>query len=93
MIGDHIVKGDYVIVDSDAECKDGEMVVVVVNGEATVKRLWRQGDTFRLESSNSQYEPIVVKSADESILQGKVIGVVRNQIRRRYRMTADPGSR
>lgn len=93
MIGDHIVKGDYVIVDSDAECKDGEMVVVVVNGEATVKRLWRQGDTFRLESSNSQYEPIVVKSADESILQGKVIGVVRNQIRRRYRMTADPASR
>jgi repressor LexA len=89
MIGDHIVKDDYVIVDSDAECKDGEMVVVVVNREATVKRLWRQGDTFRLESSNPQYEPIVVKRGDESILQGKVIGIVRDQIRRRYRMTAD----
>lgn len=90
MVGDHIVKGDYVIVDSDAECKNGEMVVVVVNGEATVKRLWRQGDAFRLESSNPQHEPIVLRRDDESILQGKVIGVVRDQIRRRYRMTVDP---
>jgi SOS regulatory protein LexA len=89
MIGDHIVKGDYVIVDSDAECKDGEMVVIFVNGEATVKRLWRQDDTFRLVSSNPLQEPITVKRDDESILQGKVIGVVRDQIKRRYSTTPD----
>jgi len=83
MIGDHIVKGDYVIINSDVECKDGEMVVVLVNGEATVKRIWHQRGGFRLESSNPQYEPIVVENGDESTLQGKVIGVVRDQIKRR----------
>jgi len=88
MIGDHIIQGDYVIVNSDAECKDGEMVVVVVKGEATVKRLWRQDGGFRLESSNPQYEPIIVEHDDQSILQGKVIGVVRDQVKRRYRVAA-----
>jgi SOS regulatory protein LexA len=89
MIGDHIVKGDYVIVNSDAECKDGEMVAVLIDGEATVKRLWRQGGAFQLESSNPQYGPITIDHGNDSILQGRVVGVIRDQIKRRYSMTAD----
>lgn len=89
MIGDHIVEGDYVIVDSDAECTDGEMVVIFVRGEATVKRLRRQDDGFLLEPSNPRYEPIPVERSDQPILLGKIIGVVRDQIKRRYRLPAD----
>lgn len=89
MIGDHIVKGDYVVVSRDAELLDGEMVVAVVNDEATVKRLWRHKDTFRLESSNPEYEPIRIRRGDNSFLLGKVIGVVRDQIQRRYRNSGD----
>jgi SOS regulatory protein LexA len=85
MAGDYIFKNDYVVVDSDAQCDDGELVVVDVDGEATVKRLWREGAVFHLESSNPKYPPIVVGRGEESTLRGKVIGLIRTHIERRSR--------
>lgn len=89
MLGDHILIGDYVIVDRDAEYRDGDVVAVRIDGEATVKRLWFQGDTIHLESSNRRYEPIIVNPGNELFLEGKVIGVVRDHIERGRRMAND----
>jgi SOS-response transcriptional repressor LexA len=83
MSGDFIFPGDYVVFDSDVECKDGEMAVVLVIGEATVKRIWRESKgAFYLESSNPKYDPITIRREDNPILQGKVIGIIKNHIRR-----------
>jgi repressor LexA len=86
MSGDGILIGDYVVVDFDSRgrCEDGDMVVVSVNGEATVKRMWRDGNSFHLESSNPTYEPIIVEESEESLLLGKVVGVVRDHIKKGY---------
>jgi repressor LexA len=80
MIGDHIAIGDYVIVDRDAQCVDGEMVVAYINGEATLKRYWREGQSVCLESSNPRYKVIKIDQTDYSALLGKVVGVIRNHI-------------
>ena len=87
MQGDHIIRGDYVIIDRDVQGRDGEIVAVRIDGEATIKRLWREGDTIHLESSNPQYESIIVDHNNELFLEGKVIGVVRNHIERGRRIT------
>jgi SOS regulatory protein LexA len=89
MLGDHILRGDYVIVDGDAECRDGEIIAVRIDGEVTIKRLWHQDDTIHLESSNPRYQPIIVDRDNELLLEGKVIGVVRDNIKRGRRMVGD----
>ncbi len=74
----HICDGDYVMVRSQARAEDGEIVVAVVDGEATVKRLRRRKDRIRLEAANPAYPPIVVPAGVASFrIAGKVVGVYR----------------
>ena len=83
MAGDGVLDGDYVIVTRDTDPKDGDVVVVLAEGEedeATVKRLRRVGADIHLESSNPAYEPIIFRQGDRPIIQGKVIGVIRQHI-------------
>lgn len=80
MTGDSLLDGDYVIVTPDPEPGDGEIVVVVIKEEATVKRLWREEGRIRLESSNPdriEFPPIVINYSDNPRIQGRVIGVIR----------------
>jgi SOS-response transcriptional repressor LexA len=91
---DGVLDGDYVIVDRRGSWKDGDMVVVLVGGDegaATVKRLWREGAYFRLESSNPAYKAEFLREEDEPTIQGKVIGVVRWHIKEGRRRT-EPSS-
>ena len=75
MIGDHIVEGDYVIVERRANARDGEIVVALLpGGEATLKRIHRERGRIRLQPSNPSMEPIIVDAVD---VQGVVVGVVR----------------
>ncbi len=77
MIDDHIASGDLVIVKPQANAHDGEIVVALIDGhDATLKRLYREADRFRLQPANSEMEPIYVRP-DQLIIQGKVIGVIR----------------
>jgi repressor LexA len=77
MQGEHIVNGDYVLVEKTNTARDGEIVVALVNGsDATLKRMFREGDKIRLQPSNSAMAPIVVAAATVQI-QGRVIGVLR----------------
>jgi SOS-response transcriptional repressor LexA len=80
MAGDDLRTGDHVIVDPDARWNDGDMVVVADEGAMLVKRLWREGASIILESSNPENEPITLEQGREHLggqnIRGKVIGVV-----------------
>lgn len=75
MIEDQIAEGDYVVVKKQNTCKDGEIVVALVDGDdATLKRFYREKGRVRLEPANSSMKPIF--SNDVEVL-GVVTGVVR----------------
>ncbi|MGQ9630588.1 MAG: LexA family protein [bacterium] len=76
MIKAGILDGDYVIVRPQPSAEQGEMVVAVIEGEATVKRFYREGDKIRLQPENDNMGPILVGMGDVRVV-GKVIGVVR----------------
>jgi repressor LexA len=75
---DHILDGDYIVVEQTQVANPGETVVALVGeDEATVKRFYREpGGKVRLQPANSQMSPIVVNGADVKI-QGRVVGVLR----------------
>lgn len=75
MIEDHIADGDYVIVEQRSEPHDGQTVVALLdNGEATLKRFYREGSRVRLQPANPKYPPIYVDNVN---VQGVVVGVIR----------------
>lgn len=75
MIEDHITPGDWVVVKRQQAARDGEIVVALVdNGEATLKRIYRDRGRIRLQPANSSMEPIYV---DRVEIQGKVVGLIR----------------
>lgn len=77
MQDEHIVEGDYVIVESTKTARDGEIVVALVDGsDATLKRIYREGSTIRLQPSNAKMQPIMVPAQNVEV-QGRVIGVLR----------------
>src|SRR6266567_3327578 len=77
MKDEHIVDGDYVLVEKADSARDGEIVVALVDGtEATLKRFYREGANIRLQPSNAAMKPIMVPARSVQ-LQGRVIGVLR----------------
>jgi repressor LexA len=77
MQDEHIVEGDYVIVESTKTARDGEIVVALVEGsDATLKRIYREGEQVRLQPSNAKMQPIMVPARNVEV-QGRVIGVLR----------------
>jgi repressor LexA len=75
MIDDHIADGDYVVCEKRSSIRNGETVVAVLaDGEATLKRFYRDKGRVRLQPANANYEPIY---ADDVDVQGVVIGVLR----------------
>lgn len=77
MQDEHIVDGDYVLVEKTKIAHNGDIVVALVEGsDATLKRLYREGDNIRLQPSNAKMKPIIVPARDVEV-QGRVIGVLR----------------
>lgn len=77
MQDEHIVDGDYVMVEKVKTARNGEIVVALVDGsETTLKRLYREGDKIRLQPSNSTMPPIIVPAQSVQV-QGKVVGILR----------------
>ena len=75
MVEDQIAEGDYVVVRSQKTCRDGEIVVALVDGqEATLKRFYKERDRVRLVPANSSMKPIY--SSNVEVL-GVVVGLVR----------------
>jgi len=69
-----ILAGDFVVVRPAADAVDGEIVVALIEDEATVKRFYREADVIRLQPENPDYEPI--RTAEVELL-GRVVGVFR----------------
>ena len=78
MIEDHLCDGDYVVIERRAVARNGEQVVALLdNGEATLKRFYKEGRNVRLQPANSTMQPRIVP-ADAVKVQGVVIGVLRS---------------
>jgi repressor LexA len=77
MQDEHILNGDYVLVEKARTAHNGDIVVALVEGtDATLKRFYREGDNIRLQPSNVNMQPIIKPAAVVDI-QGRVIGVLR----------------
>jgi len=74
MINAGIFSGDYIIVSKCQTAENGQIIVALLDNEATVKTFYKEKDHIRLQPENSEMEPIIVK--DVQIL-GKVVGLIR----------------
>ncbi|MCL6558959.1 MAG: transcriptional repressor LexA [Firmicutes bacterium] len=74
MIEAGILEGDMVVVRRQPDAQDGDIVVALLEDEATVKRFYREEGRVRLQPENSRLEPIFAR--DVQVL-GKVIGLIR----------------
>jgi repressor LexA len=79
MIGDGILTGDYVFVKKQLHADDGDIVVAMIDEEATVKRVYFEGDRVRFQPSNPRMAPIYVRQSDfrSTMILGVVVGVYR----------------
>lgn len=79
MIGDGILPGDYVFVKKQLDADDGEIVVAMIDDEATVKRVYFEGDRVRFQPSNPRMAPIYVRQSDfrSTMILGVVVGIYR----------------
>ncbi len=79
MIEDGIFDGDYVFVKKTPSAATGDIVVAIIEGEATVKRYYPEGDRIRFQPANSNMSPIIVRRAEfKSVdILGIVVGVYR----------------
>jgi repressor LexA len=79
MIEDGIYDGDHIFVRKQSTAENGEVVVVMIEGEATCKRIYHEVDRVRLQPANASMSPIYVhRSEFRSIdIIGKVVGVYR----------------
>ncbi len=77
MEGAGILDGDFVIVRRQGDAENGEIVIAMIDGEATCKRLEKRGGRVRLMPENPRYEPIEIPPGLLNCVQGKVLGVQR----------------
>ena len=84
MIEDHIQDKDYVVIKPQSTCENGDIVVAVhlVSGEgqATLKRFYRDQDRVRLQPANSSLDPTYIPLSEwerEWQIQGKVVAIFR----------------
>ena len=74
MIEAGILNGDYILVRKQNTATNGEIVVALIEDEATVKTFYKEKDHIRLQPENSTMDPIIVPNCE---ILGKVIGVFR----------------
>jgi len=77
MIEEGILDGDTVIVRQQATARNGDIVVALINDEATVKFYFHEGQRVRLQPAHPTMRPIYVERSDSAAIQGLVVGVMR----------------
>ena len=78
MTGDGILPGDMVLVKKQETAHEGDLVVVLVGDDATLKRFKRDGEKLTLIPSNPDHEPVTIDKADQEIrIIGKIKAVIR----------------
>ena len=76
MIGDGIHDGDLILLRKQEDAENGQTVVALIDGEATVKRFYRKGPSVELHPANSSMEPLIL-GAEKVTVQGVVVGLIR----------------
>ena len=74
MIQAGIMNDDYIVVHKQPDAHNGEIVVAMIDDEATVKRFYKENGHIRLQPENDAMEPIIVPSVT---ILGKVISLIR----------------
>ena len=79
MIDDGIFDGDYVFVKKTMVAEQGEIVIAMIENEATCKRYYLEQDAIRFQPANESLDPIFVRREDfrQTMILGKVVGVFR----------------
>jgi repressor LexA len=73
-----IFPGDVVVVQKHATARNGQTVIALVNGEATIKTYHRKAGAVELHPANDAMQPILVKPTDTFQIEGIVVGVIRH---------------
>ena len=77
MRDDGILPGDFVVVRGQSIARNGETVIALVNGQATIKKYHHKGDVIELRPVNAAMKPIAVRRTDDFRIQGVVVGLIR----------------
>jgi len=78
MVNAGILDGDFVLVRQQPIAEQGEMVVVLIEDEATVKRFYKDKNKIRLQPENDTMEPIIIDPKETNVaIIGKIEGVIR----------------
>lgn len=82
MIDDGIHDGDFIFVKKAPSASPGDIVVALIEDEATVKRFYPEGDRVRFQPANKDMQPIYVAKSEfrQTMILGKVVGVYRKMI-------------
>lgn len=78
MRNEGILPGDVVVVQKQSTARNGQTVIALVNGEATIKTYRRKVGVIELQPANDTMKPIVVKETDSFRIEGIVVGVIRH---------------
>jgi len=78
MIGTGIHSGDLLVVDRSLDAVDGNVIVAALDGELTVKRLSKRGESLRLLPANADYQPIEILTQQSLEIFGVVTNVIHS---------------
>jgi repressor LexA len=78
MRDDGILPGDVVVVQKQATAQNGQTVIALVNGDATIKIYHRKAGSIELHPANDTMKPIAVRDTDTFQIEGVVVGVIRH---------------
>ena len=73
-----ILSGDVVVVQKQSSARNGQTIIALVNGEATIKTYYRKAGIIELHPANDSLKPILVKETDAFHIEGIVVGVIRH---------------
>jgi len=77
MIEENIQDGDFIIVSSQQTADNGQTVIALLDGNATVKKFYSEPEFIRLQPANPQYKPMLIKTPERLLIQGVVTGLLR----------------
>lgn len=79
MIDAHILDGDLVLIRPQQTAENGQIVAVMVDGEATLKRFYREKNRIRLQPENTTMKPIIINPGQaETVIIGILLKSIRN---------------
>jgi repressor LexA len=78
MIQAGILDGDYAVIRRQDHADNGSVVVASVDGQATLKTIFKKKSAVELHAANPKYEPLVVKPPAQLRIEGVLTGVLRN---------------